>query len=392
MRVNSLTAHQQQTSTVQLKTLDHRGAERMALIFPKEASLIQGAKGLGARWSQTHGCWYLDNTYGVHKKVIAAFKGKAWVDASALFGGKKPKLKVSSEADGKTHPFEPSKQERKVPEQKKELPQAYALTLKRRRYSPNTVKTYTALFRDFIHYYKQIEPEEITEKQIQDYQNHLVSERKVSHSTQNQAINAIKFYFEQVLGMKKKQYWIERPRKEKRLPTVLSKAEVKRVLKAPINVKHQCMLALIYSAGLRSGELLKLKVADIDSERMMIHIKGGKGKKDRMTVLSNKVLPLLRTYYKKYQPKNWLFEGVNGGSYTASSLRRVLKNAALKAGIKKEIRLHDLRHSFATHLLESGTDLRYIQTLLGHSSSKTTEIYTHVSERSMGLIISPLDH
>ena len=142
---------------------------------------------------------------------------------------------------------------------------------------------------------------------------------------------------------------------------------------------------------LASGELLNLKVGDIDSKLMMIHIKEAKGKKDRMTILSKNALVLLREYYKAYKPQNFLFEGEKGGKYTGSSLKKILKNDCMTAGIKKHVSLHDLRHSFATHLLEAGTDLRYIQTLLGHNSSTTTEIYTHVSERSIGLIVSPLD-
>ena len=151
------------------------------------------------------------------------------------------------------------------------------------------------------------------------------------------------------------------------------------------------MLTIVYSAGLRSGELIKLKIQDIDSDRMQIRIHQGKGKKDRVTLLSKNALVLLREYYKAYTPKKWLFEGQHGGQYTSSSLRKVLHSSTEKCKINKNIRLHDLRHSFATHLLESGTDIRYIQTLLGHSSSKTTEIYTHVSERHINLIKNPLD-
>ena len=151
------------------------------------------------------------------------------------------------------------------------------------------------------------------------------------------------------------------------------------------------MLTLIYSAGLRSGELLNLKAGDIDSKRMMIHVKGAKGKKDRMTILSKNALVLLREYYKAYKPQNFLFEGEKGGKYTGSSLRKILKNACMTAGIKKHVRLHDLRHSYATHLLESGTDIRYIQELLGHKSPKTTMIYTHVSNKKLSEINSPFD-
>ena len=222
------------------------------------------------------------------------------------------------------------------------------------------------------------------------YMSYLIEYRGISASTQNQVVNAIKFYYEKILGTDKISIAFERPRRERSLPDILSKEEVLNIITAPENLKHKAMLTLVYSAGLRCGELLNLKPEDIYSDRMLIHIRKGKGKKDRMTVLSDKALHLLKRYYRQYRPREWLFEGIRG-PYTASSLRAVFKNAVVKAKINRKVRLHDLRHSFATHLLESGTDLRYIQTLLGHNSSLTTEIYTHVSQAHIGLIKSPLD-
>jgi integrase/recombinase XerD len=185
---------------------------------------------------------------------------------------------------------------------------------------------------------------------------------------------------------------LHRPKREKKLPNVLSKEEIKKILEMPMNIKHRTMLSLIYSCGLRCGELLKMKPKDIDSKRMLVMIRLAKGKKDRIVPLSEKVLQLLREYYKRYRPKEWLFEGQKvGEAYSERSLQLVLKHAIEKAGIKKPVSLHWLRHSYATHLLESGTDLRYIQELLGHKSSKTTEIYTHVSTKSIQNIRSPFD-
>lgn len=375
-------------NTIEVKRLFHRDKPCLALHFPKDADLIARARQLQARWSQTHSCWYVEEEKDSIYKIIAVYKDKAWVDASELYGGHRPVL-------AKPEPVleNPDTQvtvKRDYP-LIKSIPEEYRLKLKRRRYSPSTIRSYTSLFRDFINYFPEVPPEEISEDQIRLYQDYLVNTRKVSESTQNQTINAIKFYYEHVLGMEKKSYWIERPRKEKRLPTVLNRAEVTRIIEAPSNLKHRCMLSLLYSAGLRSGELINLKVADIDSKRMMIHIKGGKGKKDRMTILSQKALALLREYYKMYHPKKRLFEGVHGKKYTGTSLRQVFHEAVAKAGTTKKVRVHDLRHSFATHLLENGIDLRYIQTILGHSSSRTTEIYTHVSESHIRLIKSPLD-
>jgi integrase/recombinase XerD len=185
---------------------------------------------------------------------------------------------------------------------------------------------------------------------------------------------------------------IQRPRREKRLPNVLSKQEVKAILEAPTNLKHRAMLSLIYACGLRRSELLNLTLKDVLSDRNLLFIRQSKGKKDRVVPISDKIIEMLRTYYKAHKPKTWLFEGQNTGEqYSERSLQLVLKQALKKAGNKKPVSLHWLRHSYATHLLESGTDLRYIQELLGHSSSKTTEIYTHVTTKSLQQIRSPFD-
>jgi len=186
-------------------------------------------------------------------------------------------------------------------------------------------------------------------------------------------------------------YSIERPRVQKKLPAVLSKVGVKSMIESTNNLKHRCIISLLYSAGLRRSELLNLKLSDIDSSRMLIHIVDSKGNKDRYTLLSNHTLHDLKLYYKVYKPVSYLFESPKKGKYSPNSVGKIVTNAAIKAGIKKHVTAHTLRHSFATHLLEAGTDLRYIQLLLGHSSTKTTEIYTHVAKSSFDSIINPLD-
>jgi site-specific recombinase XerD len=374
--------------TIEVKRLFHRNTHCLGLWFDYNPVLIQAVKTLKARWSQSHNCWYVSEEDVPLNQLFKTFKGKAWVDASALYGGNTPQAKEKSGNQNHTKRHKAPKRGYPLT---KPLPAEYLEKLERRRYSPNTINTYTTLFRDFVNYYAQYEVDTITENQVHHYLDYLIKERQISSSTQNQVINAIKFYYEKVLQREKMTFEIDRPKRESFLPTVLSKEEVKSLLAATQNLKHRCMLTLIYSAGLRSGELLNLKPGDIDSKRMLIRIKQGKGKKDRMTLLSKNALDLLREYYKAYTPKKWLFEGMNGKCYSAQSLRRIFKNSARLVGIQKHLRLHDLRHSFATHLLESGTDIRYIQTLLGHSSSKTTEIYTHVSERHINLIKSPLD-
>ena len=274
----------------------------------------------------------------------------------------------------------------------RETPDEYLVKLKELRYSESTIKTYAAAFEEFINFYKSVELERIDEKKIIAYLRYLVMERQVSVSYQNQSINAIKFYYERVLGGQRKLYHIDRPRKERTLPTVLSSAEVSLLIKNVDNLKHKAMLMTCYSAGLRVSELLQLKIADIDSNRKQIRIIQAKGKKDRYTLLADKTLIILREYVKQYRPAEWLFEGYKGEKYSSRSLQIVLQRALKKAGITKRASLHTLRHSFATHLLESGTDLRYIQSLLGHESTKTTEIYTHVTTRGFDQIKSPLDN
>jgi site-specific recombinase XerD len=271
-------------------------------------------------------------------------------------------------------------------------PEEYILKLKELRYSENTLKTYKTLFEEFINYYHKFEISRIDESMITAFLRYLVIERKVSTSYQNQAINAVKFYYERVLGGLRKVYLVDRPREEKTLPVVLSEKEVGDLLKATENLKHKSILMLAYSGGLRLSELINVKITDIDSGRMQIRVEQAKGKKDRYTLLSVRLLEVLRKYFIAYKPKVWLFEGANGGQYSVSSIQAIMKDSTRKAGIKKKVSIHSLRHSFATHLLENGTDLRYIQSLLGHSSSKTTEIYTHITTKGFDKIKSPLDN
>lgn len=260
------------------------------------------------------------------------------------------------------------------------------------RYSESTCNSYLFMLREFLRYTYPKPLHQLAKWDIIQFQAHLIATKDVSASYQNQSINAIKFYLENVLGHDRQFYQLERPRKGKRLPQVLSMDEVKRILKACDNLKHKAILTTIYSAGLRMGEMIHLKVGDIDSEHMRVWIRSGKGDKDRISVLSPHLLTVLRVYFRRYRPKNYLFEGMDGGTYSPSSVRKVLQRAVAKAGIAKEVKPHTLRHSFATHLLEHGTNLRYIQTLLGHTSAKTTEIYTHVSSKNLEEIKSPLDY
>ncbi len=254
----------------------------------------------------------------------------------------------------------------------------------------NTAQSYISHFEKYINYFKTKEINALNENDIRNYLKHLIH-NEYSNSSINQAINSIKFYYELVLGMPNRFYHIERPRKNKPLPKVISQAEAKALIEATNNLKHRCIASLLYSSGLRRGEVINLKISDIDSKRSLILVRNAKGGKDRFTLLGDTLLRDLRTYYKKFKPRVYLFEGTQGGRYSEQSVAKVITKAGLKAKVRTKVTPHMLRHSFATHLLESGVDLRYIQALLGHSSSKTTEIYTHVAVNKLSTIKSLLD-
>jgi site-specific recombinase XerD len=263
-------------------------------------------------------------------------------------------------------------------------------------YSTNTIRTYHSLLVRFLNAHKEHGLEIINAfeaEAINNYHRGMLQSQTYSYSFINQSINAIKFYYQRVLLRHTLQLnQVERPEKARTLPQVLSKGEVAAILKATENLKHRCLMQLLYAGGLRISEVINLKLTDVQSERNLLLIRGGKVKKDRTTLLSQKLLQSLREYYKVYKPKVWLFEGQTGGQYTTESIRNVFNACRARAGIKTKATPHTLRHSFATHLLEQGTDLRYIQSLLGHRSSKTTEIYTHITTHALEKITSPLDN
>jgi integrase/recombinase XerD len=260
-----------------------------------------------------------------------------------------------------------------------------------RAYSPNTISSYLACLNYFKKYFRGSKIDDLKKEDIIDYLFHLIK-NNYSKSTQNQHINAIKFYFEKCLGKKREFFHIDRPIKDKKLPIILSKNEIQLLFNSTYNLKHLTILAVIYSCGLRVSELINIKINDIDNNRMVINIRHSKGNKDRQVQLTNQILDLLRKYYKKYLPVNYLIVGQNGGKYSTTSIQKIIKNSALKAKIYKKITPHTLRHSFATHLLENGTDIRYIQSILGHSNIKTTQIYTHVSNAHLKNIQNPSDN
>lgn len=340
------------------KAIVHKGKPRIAVYFEKNAILIARIKTFeDAQWSASKKYWHLPDPESnrLHFKIPLAHT-----------------LVPNSEGMASLETFK-----------------KYLLS---KRYSHNTINTYSDALKAFLTFFNTKSVKDINNEDVITFNNEYILKRKLSSSYQNQIVNAIKLYFkitkEKLIEIDK----IHRPRRAKQLPNVLSKEEVKAILEAPKNIKHKTMLSLIYSCGLRRSELLNLKPKDIDSNRNIVIIRQSKGNKDRITPLSRKMLELLRNYYKMYKPQIWLFEGqTKGEKYSEYSLQSVLKQALEKAEIQKPVTLHWLRHSYATHLLESGTDLRYIQELLGHNSSKTTEIYTHVSTKNLQQIKSPFD-
>jgi site-specific recombinase XerD len=267
----------------------------------------------------------------------------------------------------------------------------YLETLVLKAYSPYTIRNYRHEFLKLLCLLKDRPVDALEETQLRSYLLWLISEKGYGESQANTAINAIKFYFEKVLGRSRIVVDLPRPKTALLLPRVLGKPSIERIIRETVNLKHRAMLMLAYAAGLRVSEVVALRICDIDSGRMTMHLTRAKGKKDRVVGLSPRLLEILREYYKVYRPKQYLFEGVDGGMYSIRSVQQVFRDAKDRAGVRTPGGIHTLRHSYATHLLESGTDIRFIQELLGHNSILTTRRYTHVSLQQTSQIRSPLD-
>ena len=368
---------------ITLKHLLIKGEKKIGLQFYPNKVLNALVKGLpGVRWSNTLSLVHIPNTEDNLDLIFNTFRGVAWVNCNYFLGKATGfNTEMVSLDDYRNRPNK---------EGFKYCPNEFYDTLEQKMYSFATAKSYIHYFELFINYHYSTNYDNISEKEIHAYL--LLKQRQgASKSTLNLLINSIKFYYEVVRGMPNRFYAIQRPPKQQKLPVVLAPSEVADLIRAAGNIKHKCIISFLYSAGLRRGELIQLKLNDIDSKRLLINIKDGKGGKDRVSILSENMLKDLRTYYKKYKPKHYLFEGAHGLTYTGTSINKVIKRAAQIAGITKNISAHTLRHSFATHLLENGTDLRSIQVLLGHNSSQTTEIYTHIAANHINKIKSPID-
>lgn len=396
--------------TVKLTGLIHRGAECIGIFSPQNATLnYYYQKKANAKWSRTNKCWYIPCTEKNYEQLCKALAGKAVVEIAELkeYLLKKKKdipiadenkelLKVASPKASAvlSKPSQQSKAIYKLSKENSEAFQKYKQQLVLKSYSPSTIRTYANEFMQFLQTIGTIPAMEFTIPRIKDYLQYCFEKLKLSENTLHSKINALKFYYEQVLGREKFFWEIPRPKRPMILPKLLNEDELRRLFTALQNKKHKAMLFTAYSAGLRVSEIVNLKIEHIDSKRMQIFIERAKGKKDRYVNLSPLVLDILRKYLQEYKPvpKKWLFESEQTqGAYPTRTVQQIFANAKHKAGIRKEVGIHSLRHSFATHLLDKGTDIKYIKDLLGHFNIKTTERYLHVSKKQLVNIVSPFD-
>ena len=326
------------------------------LKFKNDVHLNKVIKDHGGKWSRTLQAWYVPRSKLLLVKLVKSLADLKQLDIERI--------------------------EIKAMVRKLEL----------KNYSKSTIRNYRNAFSGFLDYFYPRSCETISKEEVENYILTLSTERKLSEVFQHMVINSIKFYYEQVLNYPRMSYNLQRPKKPVKTPTVFAETEISRIISILPNLKHKVIVMTAYATGLRASEIVNLRLKDIDNERMVINVRCGKGKKDRVVMLSPALLLILREYYLKYRPKEFLFEGQGGGPYSKRSINTFISEAKKKLGIKKAGSTHALRHSFATHLLEGGTDLRVIQELLGHHDIKTTLRYTHVSLKHIGNIKSPFDN
>ncbi|MEO9020969.1 MAG: site-specific tyrosine recombinase/integron integrase [Ginsengibacter sp.] len=395
--------------TIVLKPLYHRGQECIGIYFERNAllqSLIQ--KQGGAKWSRTNKCWYVLLTEKNYRQLAKALSGKAELQFDALkksllekkkdipfsISQNKPKTSEAPEKNltKNTVPNKQTTRKHRISKENSDTLQKFKQQLILKSYSPSTIRTYTNEFVQFLNTINGKPASEFTTARIKDYMQYCFEKLKMSENTLHSKINALKFYYEQVLGREKFFWEIPRPKKPIILPKVISKERIADLINSIENVKHKTIIMLTYACGLRVSEVVSLKVKDIDGQRKTIFIRKAKGKKDRIVSLNPNMLIMLREYYKQYQPKNYLFEGQFENEHLSErSIQQVMQKAKAKAGIIQDGNMHMLRHSFATHLLDKGIDVVFIQKLLGHNNIKTTLRYLHVTNKDLVHILSPLE-
>lgn len=358
--------------TIYLEQKVHRNSLKLLIKFKFDNGLISLIRDIsGATWSKTLATWYIENTKENYDKVITTFKEVTTINASKI---------------SKTTPFK-----RNLTNEQKTILNNFYLYLKGKRYSKSTIQTYTFFVADFINFHTKTPLEELTNRSVELFIEKVFIERDYSVSTQRQFISALKVFIVFWPQTKINDLVLERPKKSRKLPNVLSQEEVLRIVQVTKNLKHRAIIVLLYSSGLRIGEITSLQLKNIDVDRRQVKVVSGKGRKDRFVVLASSFLPLLLNYLTTYAPKFYFIEGPEGGRYSESSIRKFLSKSVYLAKVTKKVTPHTLRHSYATHLLENGVGLRHIQELLGHAKPETTMIYTHVAKKDLLEIKSPLD-
>lgn len=348
---------------VKFEPASYNGKRVIFIRFEYNTVLISRVKKLaGVQWSQTHKAWYVRDTEQYRQKFGLA--------AKPIGTNISPQIDTVNQA----------------------AYHVFIETLQLKAYSRNTINTYRNEFSQLLLALKGHKVDDLTPERLRSYFLYCVNTLNLSENTLHSRINAVKFYFEQVLKREKFFFEIPRPKKPSILPKAIHSEDIKKLLDATTNLKHNTMLKLCYGMGLRVSEIVNLKITDIDSKSMQVFIERGKGKKDRYVNLPVTILEQLRVYFLEYKPKKYLFEGQYDDQYSTRSAQKVFSDALKKAKINKAVGIHGLRHSFATHLLEAGTDIAFIQELLGHKDIKTTLRYTHISKQTIKKIKSPLDN
>lgn len=393
--------------TVTLKALQHRNTECIGIFFPNKAVLSMAIRKIsGVKWSHSNKCWYLPLGKDNYNKIDAALKNIALIDRAELNKYLTHKNKSATATSKLLATQSPAAlpqlinkqltfyQTKNIHPVNSHVIPALQQQLKLKAYSPSTIRTYVNEMMQLLTVLNNIPADSLTTNHLKRYLIYCYEKLELKENTLHSRINAMKFYYEQVLGSEKFFWQIPRPKKQSLLPKVFSQDDIAAIINSVTNKKHKVMLMLAYSGGLRVSEVVSLKTYEVDSKRMTIFISSAKGKKDRVVNLSPVLLVMLREYALAYKPnkRGYLFEGSAPNSpYSTRSLQEVIHVAKKKAGIMKPGSIHSLRHSFATHLVERGTDVTMIQKLLGHNDLKTTLRYLHTSNKDLLKIVSPLD-
>lgn len=359
-----------QNKTIRLSLERIHGKQCLALRHPYDKAFIEAARELGASWSPHLKAWYIEKEWSL-KYLKNYFSPRFSIDDRSL-------------------PLE-VRLRHVLSQDHMKLVADFTMYLEGSRYSPATISVYRNWIMEFLCFNRNKPAGNLTLNDVHRFNHEVILERNYSVSSQRQFIGALKLFFTHTCPGGPNPDDLERPRKDQRLPEVLSKQEIQRILTFTKNLKHKLILSLLYSCGLRVGELIRLRLSDIEKERQMVRISMSKGRKDRYVPLGRAVQIVLYNYLKKYTSSFHVIEGPNGRKYSTSSIRKILKRACKAAGIQKKVTPHTLRHSYATHMLELGVDIRYIQAMLGHRRPETTMIYTHISSQKIENLPNPLD-